>query len=105
MTLSSSVPQTTREEVYYIETVYADRVENVYGDRVGKAYTDRFAPNQPSRETDRTSYVARDGAVIYCDSGHDCIRPCGVATCAVWLFTSPRRPRTKRGDPAQKRRE
>ncbi|HYV70672.1 MAG TPA: hypothetical protein VE970_11270 [Pseudolabrys sp.] len=57
MTLSSSVPQTTREKVY-IETVYADRVE--YSDRVGKAYTDRFAPSQPSREA------------YYCDSRGDC---------------------------------
>src|SRR5262249_21716120 len=39
MTLSSSVPQTTREKVY-IETVYADRVENVYSDRIAK-HTDR----------------------------------------------------------------
>ena len=46
MTLSSSVPQTTREKAS-IETVYADRVE--YSDRVGKV-PDRFAlpPSQPS---------------------------------------------------------
>ena len=59
MTLSSSVPQTTREKVS-IETVYADRVENVYSHRVGKVYTDRFAPSQPSREA------------CYCDSRGDC---------------------------------
>jgi hypothetical protein len=59
MTLSSSVPQTTREKVS-IETVYADRVE--YSDRVGKVYTDRFAlpPSQPSE-------------AYYCDSS-GCIR-------------------------------
>jgi hypothetical protein len=67
MTLSSSVPQTTREKVS-IETVYADRVENVYSDRVGKLYTDRFAPSQPSREA---SYC--DSRGICCDS-LGCIR-------------------------------
>jgi hypothetical protein len=58
MTLSSSVPQTTREKAS-IETVYADRVE--YSDPVGKV-PDRFAlpPGQPSHE-----------------------RRCGVATCLV----------------------
>ena len=58
MTLSSSVPQTTREKVS-IETVYADRVENVYSDRIAK-HTDRFAPGQPNREA------------YYCDSRGDC---------------------------------
>ena len=60
MTLSSSVPQTTREKAS-IETVYADRVE--YSHRVGKVYTDRFAfaPSQPSE-------------AYYCDSRGDCIR-------------------------------
>jgi hypothetical protein len=82
MTLSSSVPQTTREKAS-IETVYADRVE--YSDRVGKV-PDRFAlpPSQPSE-------------AYYCDSS-GCIRfalppsqpsregyprRCGVATCLV----------------------
>jgi hypothetical protein len=41
MTLSSSVPQTTREKVSF-ETVYADRVGKVYGDRLEKVYGDRF---------------------------------------------------------------
>jgi hypothetical protein len=88
MTLSSSVPQTTREKVS-IETVYADRVENVYSDRVGKVNTDRFAlpPSQPSRET---SYCDSSGCVR-CDARGDCIRQCGVATCAVVVF--PREPR------------
>ena len=79
MTLSSSVPQTTREKVN-IETVYADRVENVYSDRVGKVYTDQFAlqPSQPSE-----AYYCDSSGCIRCDSRGDCMRPCGVATCAV----------------------
>src|SRR5262245_59644753 len=86
MTLSSSVPQTLREKVS-IETVYADRVE--YSDRVGKVNTDRFGkvytdrtaipPSQPSRE----AYYCDSSGCIRCDSRGDCIRPCGVATCAV----------------------
>jgi hypothetical protein len=100
MTLSSSVPQTTRKKVSF-ETVYADRVENVYSDRVGKVNTDRFAlsPSQPSREANRSSYVARDGVVISCDARGDCIRPCGGATCAVLVF--PQGPRAVQ--PAQGR--
>ena len=84
MTLSSSVPQTTRERVS-IETVYADRVEEVYSDRVGKVDTDRFAlpPSQPSE-------------AYYCDAS-GCIRPCGVATCAVVIFSQPRRAQPAQG--------
>jgi hypothetical protein len=97
MTLSASVPQTMREKVS-IETMY---VENVYSDRVGKVNTDRFAlsPSQPSREANRSSYVARDGVVISCDARGDCIRPCGGATCAVLVF--PQGPRAVQ--PAQGR--
>jgi hypothetical protein len=104
MTLSSSVAQTTREKVS-IETVYADRVENVYSDRVGEVYTDRFGkvhtdrialpPSQPSRE----AYYCDSIGCIRCDGRGDCIRPCGVATCAVVVF--PREPRT--AQPAQGR--
>ena len=74
MTLSSSVPQTTREKVY-IETVYADRVEADRVENVGKMYTDRFAPSQPSREA------------YYCDSRGDCrIVPTQptVPNCEFW---------------------
>ena len=88
MTLSSSVPQTTSEKVS-IETVYADRVENVYSDRVAKVYTDRFGkvyidriaipPSQPSRE----AYYCDSSGCMRCDPRGDCIRRCGVATCAV----------------------
>lgn len=100
MTLSSSVPQTTREKVS-IETVYADRVENVYSDRVGKVYTDRFAlqPSQPSE-----AYYCDSSGCIRCDSRGDCIvdriapsqptepiRRCGVATCLVDIFPDLRR--------------
>jgi hypothetical protein len=81
MTLSSSVPQTTREKVSF-ETVYADRVGKVYGDRFDKVYTDR------------------NGQPIYCDArGGDCIRRCGGATCAVLVF--PQEQRT--AQPAQGR--
>src|SRR4029453_12160367 len=75
MTLSSSVPQTTREKVSF-ETVYADRVE--YSDRVGKV-PDRFAlpPSQPSRE----AYIRGDA--------RGCIRQCGVATCLVDILGCP----------------
>jgi hypothetical protein len=91
MTLSSSVPQTTREKVSIetkvpIETVYAGRVD-----------IDRFAlpPSQPSRE----AYYCDSIGCIRCDARGDCIRPCGVATCAVVVF--PREPRT--AQPAQGR--
>jgi hypothetical protein len=91
MTLSSSVPQTTREKVSF-ETVYADRVENVYSGRVGKVYGDRF----------EKVYTDRNGQPIYCGArGGDCIRPCGGATCAVLVF--PQGPRT--AQPAQGRPE
>ena len=85
MTPSSSVPQTTREKVY-IETVYADRVEKVYADRFEKLYTDRFAlpPSQPSE-------------AYYCGALGDCIRQCGVATCAVVIFSQPRRAQPAQG--------
>ena len=85
MTLSSSVPQTTREKVS-IETVYADRVEEMYSDRVGKVDTDRFAlpPSQPSE-------------AYYCGALGDCIRQCGVATCAVVIFSQPRRAQPAQG--------
>ena len=85
MTLSSSVPQTTREKVS-IETVYADRVENVYSDRVGKVYTDRFAlpPSQPSRE----AYYCDSSGCIRSDA-RGCIRQCGVATCLVDILCHP----------------
>ena len=72
MTLSSSVPQTTREKVSF-ETVYADRVGKVYGDRVDKVYGDRF----------EKVYTDRNGQPIYCDDRGDCIRRCGVAICLV----------------------
>jgi hypothetical protein len=79
MALSSSVSQTTREKVSF-ETVYADRVGKVYGDRFEKVYTDR------------------NGQPIYCDArGVDCIRPCGVATCAVVVFP----PASRTAQPAQ----
>jgi hypothetical protein len=96
MTLSSSVAQTTREKVS-IETVYADRVENVYTDRFGKVHTDRIAlpPSQPNRE----AYYCDSIGCIRCDGRRDCIRPCGVATCAVVVF--PQEPRT--AQPAQGR--
>jgi hypothetical protein len=90
MTLSSSVPQTTRKKVY-IETVYADRVENVYGDWAGKVHGDRF----------EKVYIDRNGQPIYCGPGGDCIRPCGGATCAVLVF--PQKQRT--AQPAQGRPE
>ena len=73
MTLSSSVPQTTREKVSF-ETVYADRVGKVYADRFENAYTDR------------------NGQPIYCDDRGDCIRRCGVAICLVVIPN--REPRT-----------
>src|SRR5215510_3328532 len=62
MTLSSSVPQTTREKVS-IETVYADRVENVYPDRVA------LPSSQPSE-----AYYCDSSGCIRCDSRGDCIR-------------------------------
>ena len=74
MALSSSILKTTREKVSF-ETVYADRIA--------------LPPSQPSREARRASYVTRDGAPIYCDDRGDCIRPCGVATCAVVIFGPP----------------
>ena len=89
MTLSSSVPQTTREKAS-IETVYPDRVE--YSDRVGKV-PDRFAlpPSQPSE-----AYYCDSSGCIRCESRGGCIRDriappsqpsherrCGVATCLV----------------------
>jgi hypothetical protein len=80
MTLSSSVPQTTREKVPF-ETVYADRVGKVYGDRFENVYTDRI------------------GQPIYCDDRGDCIRRCGVAICLVAIPN--REPRT--AQPAQGR--
>ena len=72
MTLSSSVLQTTREKVSF-ETVYADRVEKVYSDRIA------LPPSQPSRE----AYYCDSSGCMRCDSRGDCIRRCGVATCAV----------------------
>ena len=74
MALSSSVLKTTREKVSF-ETVYADRVA--------------LPPGQPSRGDHRASYVTRDGATIYCDDRGDCMRPCGVATCAVVIIGRP----------------
>jgi len=72
MTLSSSVPQTTREKVSF-ETLYADRVEKVYSDRIA------LPPSQPSRE----AYYCDSSGCMRCDSRGDCIRRCGAATCAV----------------------
>ncbi len=72
MTLSSSVPPTTREKVS-IETVYADRIEKVYSDRIA------LPPSQPSRE----AYYCDSSGCIRCDSRGDCIRRCGAASCAV----------------------
>jgi hypothetical protein len=71
MTLSSSVPQTTREKVS-IETVYADGFEKVYTDRIA------LPPSQPSRE----AYYCDSIGCIRCDA-RGCIRQCGAATCAV----------------------
>jgi hypothetical protein len=96
MTLSSSVARTTREKVS-IETVYADRVENVYTDRFGKVHTDRIA--LPSSQPSREAYYCDSIGCIRCDGRGDCIRPCGVATCAVVVF--PREPRM--AQPAQGR--
>src|SRR5262245_3507701 len=81
MTLSSSVPETTREKVSF-ETVYADRVGKVYADPVGKVYGDRF----------ENVYTDRNGQPIYCDDRGDCIRRCGVAICLVVIPN--REPRT-----------
>jgi len=96
MTLSSSVPQTTREKVS-IETVYADRVGKVYGDRVEKVYGDRVEKVYGDRF--EKVYTDRNGQPIYCDDRGDCIRRCGVAICLVVIPN--REPRT--AQPAQGR--
>src|SRR5262245_47239552 len=78
MTLSSSVPQTTREKVSF-ETMYADRVGKGYGDRIEKLYGDQF----------EHVYTDRNGQPIYSDARGDCIRQCGVATCLVYIICRP----------------
>src|SRR5215510_13204663 len=70
MTLSSSVPQTTREKVSF-ETVYADRVG-------------ALPPSQPSRE----AYYCDSSGCIRGDA-RDCIRQCGVATSLVDILCHP----------------
>jgi hypothetical protein len=81
MTLSSSVPQTTREKAS-IETVYADRVE--YSDPVGKV-PDRFAlpPGQPNEAyyCDSSGCIRHRFALPPSQPSHE--RRCGVATCLV----------------------
>jgi hypothetical protein len=84
MTLSSSVPQTTREKVSF-ETLYAERVAKVYTDRIA------LPPSQPSRE----AYYCDSSGCMRCDSRGDCIRQCGAATCAV-AIQEEMRPTTRR---------